>query len=461
LEALFVGDLSYFCSDSDLQRTFQPYGPVHKAVVRKSFKTNEPLHYGFVEIPIHNANRAIQELNGEMLLGRKLRIGIYKTKMEDYHNQLISLHVSFLSRLTNFTVNETFLRQEFSQFGEVQDCVVKQYCCSPASGSPRQYGYAFIYYADMPSAQRALDHLHRESLMNSVKYACNLSHNEHFHSQHHFQTPSPPSTHSPCNPSIPQAPPLQLQASLPPNVVMSQLPAQTTHSRNPNFDSLQMSSAVSNSIPILQVPSLLVAYPSIPMHTSTHWQAATPSNSFHSSHPLGHPHHSHSHSSLPMASSSMDSSVHSSHSNPSNSPVPVPSQYCYSQNAHAMNPSAGYGYHQPVPSPPISSQAACEYPTIMGPHQGIFLYAAPSPSVATTADAFIANSIPMAVAAVPISMLPPNPLPYPTMTGEFSNHSINHRQYATSMHSHPQQQHPQQQHPQQQHPQHSNSFYLR
>lgn len=72
LEALFVGDLSYFCSDSDLQRTFQPYGPVHKAVVRKS-KTNEPLHYGFIEIPIHNANRAIEELNGEMLLGRKLR----------------------------------------------------------------------------------------------------------------------------------------------------------------------------------------------------------------------------------------------------------------------------------------------------------------------------------------------------------------------------------------------------
>lgn len=72
LEALFVGDLSYFCSDADLQNVFQPYGPVHKSVVRKS-KTNEPLHYGFVEIPTSNVDRAIQELNGAMLLGRKLR----------------------------------------------------------------------------------------------------------------------------------------------------------------------------------------------------------------------------------------------------------------------------------------------------------------------------------------------------------------------------------------------------
>jgi RNA recognition motif-containing protein len=72
LEALFVGDLSYFCTDADLSKLFESYGPIHKAVVRKS-KTNEPLHYGFVEIPIENAEKAINNLNGMSYLGRKLR----------------------------------------------------------------------------------------------------------------------------------------------------------------------------------------------------------------------------------------------------------------------------------------------------------------------------------------------------------------------------------------------------
>lgn len=82
LEALFVGDLSYFCTDDDLAKLFAPFGPVHKAVVRKS-KTNEPLHYGFAEIPLENAEKAIQSLNGLSFLGRKLRyvaLSAYRSK---------------------------------------------------------------------------------------------------------------------------------------------------------------------------------------------------------------------------------------------------------------------------------------------------------------------------------------------------------------------------------------------
>mmetsp|Transcript_11655 Transcript_11655/g.8515 ORF Transcript_11655/g.8515 Transcript_11655/m.8515 type:complete len:485 (-) Transcript_11655:911-2365(-) len=175
-EALFVGDLSFFCKDEDLQLLFEPYGPVGKAVVRKSKNKHEPLHYGFVEIPWENSNAAIEALNGTVFLGRKLRIGVYKFKMPDIHKDLVSLHVSFLSRLTTFVINEAFLSNEFSKFGEVQDCVIKQYCSTPSSGSPRQYGYAFVYYRTVDAAQAALSHLQRESIMNNVKYACNLSH---------------------------------------------------------------------------------------------------------------------------------------------------------------------------------------------------------------------------------------------------------------------------------------------
>lgn len=71
-ETLFVGDLSFFCSDEDLSRTFSPFGPLGSASVRKS-KANEPLHYGFVEVPVENVEKAIESLNGTVLLGRRLR----------------------------------------------------------------------------------------------------------------------------------------------------------------------------------------------------------------------------------------------------------------------------------------------------------------------------------------------------------------------------------------------------
>lgn len=104
-------------------------------------------------------------------------------------------HLLFIgsSVQTNFVVDETFLTKEFSRFGDVQDCVVKQHCSTPSSGSPRQYGYAFVYYANMESATAALEFLQHDSIMNNVKYACNLSHNEH-HQPH--QQGAPASTHA-------------------------------------------------------------------------------------------------------------------------------------------------------------------------------------------------------------------------------------------------------------------------
>jgi hypothetical protein len=73
--------------------------------------------------------------------------------------------------------------------------VVKQHCSTPSSGSPRQYGYAFVYYATMESATAALEFLQHDSIMNNVKYACNLSHNEHHQPQAHQQG-APASAHA-------------------------------------------------------------------------------------------------------------------------------------------------------------------------------------------------------------------------------------------------------------------------
>lgn len=120
MEVIFVGDLSYFCARQDLLDLFSPFGPVSSAVVRKS-KSNEPLHYGFVEMPVECAKQAIETLNGTYFLGRKLRfdrlplqfasyfnpktswfscrLSVDKIKNVDYHQYLVSIHVSFLSQM--------------------------------------------------------------------------------------------------------------------------------------------------------------------------------------------------------------------------------------------------------------------------------------------------------------------------------------------------------------------------
>jgi RNA recognition motif-containing protein len=365
--------------------------------------------------------------------------------MDDYHDQLISLHVSFLSRRTNFKVNEIFLRQEFSRFGDVQDCVVKQHCSTPASGSPRQYGYAFIYFADMPSSQRALDRLQREPLMSAVKYTCNLSHTEHNHSQHHCtQSPSALS-HSPPNPSYPPTPLLHLEGSLPPNAALNQHPIQSANTPSPKLDTQRMNFAASHLIQVVQ-PRLSIASPSIPMHSTACLQAASIKN-FPQSHQLGHPQQ---HSTLSMASPSSNSTLAIHYTEFRNNPAPAPLPYC-PQNALAPNVNAGHMQSYPMISAPISPQPLCEYPANVGTNQGVYMYATPHPFLATIAGTYIPNAMSMPVAAVPIPLMPSNSHTYPILTGNTSNVPVNRHHYSTLMSSLPQQ------HPQQ----HPNYFFLR
>lgn len=72
METIFVGNLSYFCSNASLVDFFASLGPVQGVNVRQS-KKNIPLHYGFVEMPRELALRACNELNGVEFMGRKIR----------------------------------------------------------------------------------------------------------------------------------------------------------------------------------------------------------------------------------------------------------------------------------------------------------------------------------------------------------------------------------------------------
>ena len=72
---LYVGNLSYDTTDSDLQNLFEPHGAVQSAQVIKDRDTGRSKGFGFVEMDSdQQAQAAIQALNGHEANGRTLTV---------------------------------------------------------------------------------------------------------------------------------------------------------------------------------------------------------------------------------------------------------------------------------------------------------------------------------------------------------------------------------------------------
>jgi len=72
---LYVGNLSYEVSSSDLERMFQPHGQVESAQVIMDRDTGRSKGFGFVEMKNdQEAQTAIQALNGQDTNGRALTV---------------------------------------------------------------------------------------------------------------------------------------------------------------------------------------------------------------------------------------------------------------------------------------------------------------------------------------------------------------------------------------------------
>jgi hypothetical protein len=69
---LFVGDLSYFCTEDNLLGLFAPYGPVLQVHLRRGVKGNTLMH-GYVIVDAHEqALRAVRELDNMEFMGRTM-----------------------------------------------------------------------------------------------------------------------------------------------------------------------------------------------------------------------------------------------------------------------------------------------------------------------------------------------------------------------------------------------------
>ncbi len=72
---IYVGNLSYSLSESELRDAFAAYGEVSSVKVLMDRETGRSRGFGFVEMPNQNeAETAVEEVNGKEVGGRPLRV---------------------------------------------------------------------------------------------------------------------------------------------------------------------------------------------------------------------------------------------------------------------------------------------------------------------------------------------------------------------------------------------------
>lgn len=72
--ALFLGDLSIFCCEKDIEEAFESYGEIVNVRIQRSKETSRALSYGFIEFSCETAAvTAMNEMNSFVLKGRPLR----------------------------------------------------------------------------------------------------------------------------------------------------------------------------------------------------------------------------------------------------------------------------------------------------------------------------------------------------------------------------------------------------
>ena len=80
---LYVGNLSYDMTDSDLQNLFTPHGTVESAQVIMDRDAGRSKGFGFVEMASgEQAQAAISALNGQEVNGRQLTVNEARPRAE-------------------------------------------------------------------------------------------------------------------------------------------------------------------------------------------------------------------------------------------------------------------------------------------------------------------------------------------------------------------------------------------
>ncbi len=78
---IYIGNLSYTTKEASLTNYFSSYGNVLSSVIIKDKLTEQSKGFGFVEMEDDSAaQKAIEELNGREIDGRKVRVNFAEEK---------------------------------------------------------------------------------------------------------------------------------------------------------------------------------------------------------------------------------------------------------------------------------------------------------------------------------------------------------------------------------------------
>ena len=74
MKKIYVGNLPWSATETELQELFSTIGTVHSAAVITDRETGRSRGFGFIEMDEADADNAISQLNGRDMDGRPLRV---------------------------------------------------------------------------------------------------------------------------------------------------------------------------------------------------------------------------------------------------------------------------------------------------------------------------------------------------------------------------------------------------
>jgi RNA recognition motif-containing protein len=80
LKKIYIGNLPFSATETELQDLFGQYGTVHSVNLITDRETGRPRGFGFVEMDESAADAAVSALDGQDLGGRTLRVNEAREK---------------------------------------------------------------------------------------------------------------------------------------------------------------------------------------------------------------------------------------------------------------------------------------------------------------------------------------------------------------------------------------------
>jgi RNA recognition motif-containing protein len=74
MSKIYVGNLPFSATETNVRELFAQHGTVESVALITDRDTGQPRGFGFVEMPRPDAARAIQNLNGQDMGGRALKV---------------------------------------------------------------------------------------------------------------------------------------------------------------------------------------------------------------------------------------------------------------------------------------------------------------------------------------------------------------------------------------------------